>query len=430
MCGPAIDSKSGSAISSLASGASFAVDGTYANLSFGGEYLGGDSAGNLYGRGARSWTAALGGHVTGPPRAISGDDVLAPAHGATASASNTCGSDCVAFFEFGLSAPDCYMQANGSVTAAPAPGVNYPAYVYFGDSSGKFFAYDGTCTQKASQSLPQAVISSPIVFDAGINKPQTDEIFALLADSTKSQLAQFDFSSGKNGTGFTAPTDTSLGTPSAVGLAVDGTSLPARVAITFAGGMVRVLQISTSFTVSTIASRQLPSGIADAPAWYGSGANGTVGVAGQNGTLYLMDGSLGSLRSYALGGSIQGSPVADGQGDWFVGNDNGTVDEVPAIGSPQYSTLAFGGGQLGSIQSSVQVAPCNGGAWLCAYAPSTNGDLYGVNLSARDVVISACISTVPPACASDNPRLWVSAQVGSEASNKTVHVQGWSYYSP
>jgi hypothetical protein len=45
-------------------------------------------------------------------------------------------------------------------------------------------------------------------------------------------------------------------------------------------------------------------------------------------------------------------------------------------------------------------------------------------------VITACLTASSSNCSGDNPRLWTSVKVGDSVSPATVHVEGWSYYSP
>jgi hypothetical protein len=84
-------------------------------------------------------------------------------------------------------------------------------------------------------------------------------------------------------------------------------------------------------------------------------------------------------------------------------------------------------GGLGSARSSVQVAGCSAG--ICIYLGTLN-NAYLVALNARAAKLNACLSDTPPACSGDNPRLWAKVEVGSAGAPQTVHVQGWSYYSP
>jgi hypothetical protein len=84
---------------------------------------------------------------------------------------------------------------------------------------------------------------------------------------------------------------------------------------------------------------------------------------------------------------------------------------------------------MGRVGSSVQVAGCRSGNAICIYLGTTN-NAYLIALDARDAKLAACLSNTPPACSGGNPRLWTQVEVGANGSPQTVHVQGWSYYSP
>jgi hypothetical protein len=173
---------------------------------------------------------------------------------------------------------------------------------------------------------------------------------------------------------------------------------------------------------------QLSTGLSAAPAWCCAGSGSSIGVGGQNATLYVLSVGLSQLGAYQLGGAINHSPMADGAGDWFAAADDGNLYEVAAIQSGPYVPIVFGAGQFGIIGSGIQLGAC--GAWICAYLGSSSGGVYTVQLDARSAVVSVCISAAPPACSGENPRLWASVQVGSATSQQTVHVSSWSYYSP
>jgi hypothetical protein len=83
---------------------------------------------------------------------------------------------------------------------------------------------------------------------------------------------------------------------------------------------------------------------------------------------------------------------------------------------------------LGQVMSSVQVGGCPTG--ICIYLGAMNSNAFMVALDARHAQLIACLSSAPPACSSDNPRLSAQVEVGIAGSPQTVHIQGWSYYSP
>jgi hypothetical protein len=217
-----------------------------------------------------------------------------------------------------------------------------------------------------------------------------------------------------------------LDAANAVGFAVDQSSLPARLAVTFAGGMVETVQVNANRSLSELATTSVPSGIADAPAWC-CGATPTEIAVAQTGGLYLFNGSLSLQASYGiLGASLPTSPAADAAGDWFVSASNGYVYELPAVGaSPTW--IALGRGTMGQLSSAAVVSGCPTG--ICIYTASMDGGLDLIALDARDAVITACLTSSPPSCSGANPRLWAHVEVGAGGDPRTVHIRGWSYYS-
>jgi hypothetical protein len=261
----------------------------------------------------------------------------------------------------------------------------------------------------------------------GQDGSRSDEIYAVTYDGTSSWFRHFRYSvNGGSATLAQAPA-LQLTASRAVGLAVDRKFLPARVAITFAGGQVTLVQIQSGYGMQWLANGQIPAGIADAPYWCCDGSPSQIGVAQTNG-LYVLDANqdLKVVASYPVGTTISGSPAADSSGDWFFGADNGNVYEVPAIQSTP-TLVTFGSGQLGQVRSSVQLGACAAG--ICLYMGSLNGNSYIVPLDARNAVMTACISSAPPSCSGANPRLRAQVEVGTAGNPNTVHVQGWAYYS-
>jgi len=431
---------------------SFTVDGSHSVVSRSGQalydfYLVGSSAGRLYqfnfGNSSPNWSLPLPGGVSGPPLAVSdlgaccSDDIeiLAPLSKGSNSPPECSAGGCVASLaEDGTSTPDglCYMAANGSVSAAPAVGVNNPTVAFFGDSTGSLFAYlateSGNCAAQASTGpVGQPVVSGPVVF-AGptTGSSKSDEIYVLMSDGTSSELVRYVYTV-KNGVS-TLSEAASLGQlpPNAVGMAVDGNSLPARIAVTYRDGRVSLVQLQTSFLMTLLRSGSIAPGIADSPAWCCGSSPNLIGVAQTHG-LYVLDTNLNVVSSFGLGNTtISGSPAGDRGGDWFFGADDGNVYEVPAISSAP-TIVSFGSGQLGQIRSSTRLGAC--GTKICIYFGSANGNAYMIPLDARDAVVTACISNTPPSCSGANPRLQASIEVGASQNPRTVHVQGWSYNS-
>jgi hypothetical protein len=328
------------------------------------------------------------------------------------------------------SLPDgtCYLPANGSVTAAPAEGVNNKAVLFFGDHTGSIFAYQATSTcstalaSNSSQSQP--VVAGPVVM-GNVANSLADEIYVVVSDSSGSALVHYEYVSSKKGKTLSLIASQPLPAAQAVGLTFDQQQqLPARAAVTFAGGSVAVVQIQTDFTMSTLSWKAFGLGIADAPAWCCGASPTLIGVA-QTHKLYVLDANLNVVSSYGVNTTISGSPVSDRGGDWFFGADDGNVYEVPSI-TPTPAILSLGSGQLGQVRSSTQIGDC--GTQICIYLGSANGNAYVIPLDARDALVTVCVSSAP-SCSAPNPGLWANIEVGASGSPQTVHVQGWSYYS-
>jgi hypothetical protein len=433
----------------LSSGA-YNLDGTHAASGLN-AYIVGDSGGTVhdYGFGQTTgWSLALGGSITAPATAMvdpSGPpdvSILVPvSHPTTAASGCDSSQTCVALLS-GLPGVKpslkCYMQANTAVVSAPAAGRNFPNLAYFGDAVGNVFAYvateDGDCALQASAPTTDGddgVLAGPLVMPGPGKKSGSDAVYVVVGDSVASYLDYYTYSvDAKTGPALTEVSSLPLPAPSAEGMAFDGTSLPVRLAITFAGGRVALVRIQTDFTMSVIANTSLGTSISDSPFWcHCPGSADVIGVGGRNGALYLLDPSLNTLAALPAGGpAISTTPQSDGLGDWLFGADDGYLYEAQQPRGQFAMTVVTRFGPMGgAVSSGAQVGGCPAG--LCAYLGSGTND-YIVQLDARDAVITSCISTAPPACSGANPRLWASVEVGAAGSPSTVHVQGWSYYSP
>jgi hypothetical protein len=307
-----------------------------------------------------------------------------------------------------------------------------PTIVFFGDRSGSVFAYPLTSSCSSSLAVnsdqTQAVVAGPVVFrNPYYGKSVVDEIYVVVADSSSSALVHYEFVTGKGGNSLSLIASRLLPTGQAVGLALDQPQLPARAAITFAGGTVAVVPIQTDFTMSPPSWKAFGLGIADAPAWCCGTSPNLIGVA-QTHNLYVLDINLNVVSSYGVNTTISGSPVADRGGDWFFGADDGNVYEVPVV-TPTPAILSLGSGQLGQVRSSAQIGDC--GTQICIYLGSANGNAYFIPLNARDAVLSACTapSATSPCSNGADVRLSAQVEIGSKDSPLTVQVQGWSYYS-
>ena len=452
-CAPVVDVHSVPQFPEIASApASFTIDGTHVMLPSLGrdEYLIGDLNGNLYeytyGSATPGWSVGVDGVLTGPPAAMLDNsvfgttilDLVPVSHPDDSGTSPNCGTRgfCVAVLqETPGSQPvlQCFMAADGKVTGRPAAGANLSSLAYFGDATGTMYAYapgsDDNCTQNAaSNPLAQPIVSGAFVFPGASGKKSTsDEIYVVASDGSGSTLVHFTYTQDKSGASLQTSDTLALPFPNATGVALEQATLPARIAVTFAGGQLAMAQVQSDFDLSLLATQAVPTTISGAPFWCHCPSGDVIGVGGNNG-LYLFDTGLKSLGSYAVAGTaINTAPTADSAGDWFVGADDGSVYEIQKPGS----TLTLGAkfGTLGAkVGSSATVAGCPSG--LCVYVGLRNGTAFLIPLDARDVTITACLSTSPPSCSGDNPRLWARAEVGVAGKPRTVHVTGWSYYSP
>lgn len=415
-------------------GAAFTVDGTHVVIGPGwnvNEYLVGDGS-SLYevpfGSSATNWTYDVGAALTGPPNAVI-DTTGAPHLLDLVPTTANCGSSpaCVQMLTESAGSPpsyQCSMSADDDVTARPQAGLRNPKEGYFGDASGKLYAYDmgftgdADCQLSASTVVADGlpIVAGPFVF-AGPSG--TDEVYVVASDGSQTEIAAYTFHNGALSS--TGTTNLPYGDVS--GAARDSSALPARLAITYGGGQVSLAQISATFSVSLAGSTTLPSGIESAPSWCQCPGGSLIGVGGQNGTLYVLNPSLALNGSFASGSSISTSPSSDAEGDWFFGASDSRLYYV----SP---AMVLGGRYRldGPIGSSAIAGLCPNG--LCVYVGTAGRHAYLLLFDTRSVVITACISTSPPTCSGDNPRLWVSARIGAPGAPRTVQILGWSYYSP
>ncbi len=443
-CGPVVDQRSLPALRPVASSSPFSVDASHVNVSGRDEYLVGDSGGTVFsylvGQSSPSWSQSLGGSMTGPPMAMPDASEspnisdLIPISGATAPPASgpACGSQCVALIEEDppgspVGQPLCYMATAAPVTTAPAPGgAPFPAVAFLGDASGALYAVSatesGSCARQASISTGYgAIVGGPIVFANG----SRDEVY-IVANASPSRFLHYTYRSG----GFNLADNMALPTSGAVGLALEQSTVSARLAITFGSGVVALVRVDSGFDPHTDAVGSVGTTVSNDPYWCHCPTGNLIGVAGTNGALYVLDTNLNLYASYVGGSPIRTSPSADGAGDWFFGADDGRLYAVQKPVGSTAMVLAGGWpyGRAGAIRSSPVAAPCAAG--ICIYFGSADSNLYLVSLDARAAVLNTCISTAPPACSGANPRLWTRVEVGVAGSPQTVHVQGWSYYSP
>jgi len=443
-CAPTVD-RSSQQFESVARSSQFTIDGTHAVLPGLNDYVVGDSGGSVfdypYGSDSPRWSLRLGGTVTATPLVMpdpsnSGQFLdLIPASGSACEPAAFCVS--VRSDDGSAATPglDCVMTASGLVQSQPASGgVNFPNIAFAGDAAGHLYTMDvtsGTCDNE-TPTLPTngPVVAGPLVFpcNTGCDGRRTDDVFVLTSSGGSSRLQSFAYTSRQ---GFTAAgSDLPLPWGNASGIAVESPTLPSRVAISFAGGQVEVVQIDASGNLSRTASVSLPASVGGAPYWcHCPGSANLIGVGGDNGHLYVLDSSLNSYATYAGSQAIRTTPAVDGAGDWYFGADNGHLYEVQKLpGGSAMVQAANLGSAGGAIGSSPVVGACQVG--ICVYLGSMDSHTYLVSLDARDAVLTACVSTAPPSCSGVNPRLWTSVEIGVAGDPQAVHVQGWSYYSP
>jgi hypothetical protein len=437
-----------------ASWSSFNVDGTRVQIGGRDEYLVGDAAGVVYQYDFGKSTPkalSLGGYLTGQPQAMldPSDPAnlvnLVPMHRPTRQASPSCsGGECVAVIvEVPGSAPRllCYMATNGAtVTAQPAAGSrNFPDLVFFGDTTGMLWAYrpvdrngsgegNGCSAIGPTAMTPenQAIVAGPVVIACtGCARP-TDEIYAVASRGASSYLVHFRYAPSVGGLSYVDRLPLPASDPKGMALPPSNSA----VAISFAAGQVAVAQIPASYSPWLSAVVNLQTAIGDAPYWCQGSCGDLIAVGGGNG-LYLRDAALNAVGTYPTGGpAIRKTPGTDGAGNWFFAANDGTDGYVYEVRQATMNlTKKYGplGGQAGG---STVVGSCHSGATVCIYLGLQNNRPTIVPLDNRQAVFGACISTAPPACSRDNPRLWARVEVGSAVSAQSVRVTGWSYYSP
>ena len=430
---------------------SFNQDGTRVSFpSLVDEYLVADSGAKLSafnnGSLAPRWTISLAATLTGPPAAMLDKPAhitnLVPIDDSKSHAS--CGGQnyCVhSLSETPGSTPSigCYMPSSGPVSAAPAGGAANQGTAFFGDSSGSVYAYslvqsDTGCTQQGnSQPIPgYAVVAGPVVF----GHSSEDEVYVVASNGANSLLVHFTYSPGSltYASGKLATSSINLPWPNAVGLALEGNTLPANLAITFAGGQVAVDRIPNGFAMQQPTSSALLMNIAEAPFWT---STGLIGVGGQTGSgggmLAVLDpnNNLNSWGTYALPAPVVRTPAYDGAGDWYVAAEDGYLYEIQGQGSMALAKRFVGSAGNG-IGSSPVVGLCPIGSvtGFCVYFASAN-QVFLAPLDARDLVLTANLVGTPSCLNRCNPRLWAQVEVGGSNSGRpAVHVWGWSYYSP
>src|ERR1700674_2943228 len=448
-CTCLIDWRSPQGFTRIASSNAFRVDGTHAVLSGLDDYVVGDSGGRLYDyplswKGVPRWTFDLGGSVTGPPLVMPDQtDVgayvdLIPASGPSCRNS----ADCVAVVSDDASTRSLLCStATGMVTGRPAMSKNFANVAFFGDSAGNVTAYAVPCGGGAGCAQDPdgpgcggglggyTIQQGPVVLPCSGCGRATDEVYFVVAPrgGGNSQLAYFRYTLSR---GFTnGPQTWNLPWANATGIAVEpgGT----RIAITFQGGGVEVVQVDANGNPARVAMKTLPRGvsISGAPYWCACpGPTNLIGVGGDDGSLYLLlpNANLQLYARSAAGPRIRTTPAPDAAGNWYFAADDGRLYEVQkAAGTSLRLAASFG--SASAFRSSPVIGACQQD--ICVYLASTDARAYLVDLDARDVVITACLGTTASGCSGVNPQLWTSVEIGVANNPQVVHVQRWSYYS-
>ena len=271
-------------------------------------------------------------------------------------------------------------------------------------------------------SLP--IVAGPLAFDCVSScGGAADEVYVVISDNGRSFLNRYTYGSGK-----LVPAE-SLLLPwaNAIGLAASGPNLAANLVITFQGGGVASVPVGTNGRFGPLDSATVTGSISDAPYWCTLCGN-RIGVGTSSG-LYVLDSALNLYAAPSAGSPrISTVPQADGAGNWYFGADDGYVYLAQVQSAQSVTRNRFG--PMSQIGSSVQVDDCNGSTWICVYAGAVNHNAYLIPLDAHDAVLTACVSSAPPECASGvNPRLWTRVEIGVAADPRAVHVQGWSYFA-
>lgn len=420
------------------SSAHFNLDGVHAQANGFNEYVVGDSSGSVYdyrfGSFAPRWTQVLNGTLTGSPLVIPDPsnggrlvDVY-PMAGAVCQRQATCID---VWRDSGSSRNhQCTIAPGGSGPAMAGTSAAFAGFIYYAQGTALGLSDVSGTDCDASQSVnnisgSRQAVAGPIALRCASCNRTTDMVYTVVSDSVSSRLVSYSFSNGNGGNNnFNVSSQGSVALPwlDVTGIAASASTLPATIAMTFTGGGVAVAQLNVNGGI-TLITRSVPGGISASPYWCAACGN-LFGVGGQNGVLYLFNSAGTVVATYSTGSPINTSPGTDGAGNWYVATDNGYVHELQnGQGLVQVESY----GQMSTFGSSPQIGACSTG--ICIYLGAQDGSLYLVPLDARKAVLSACITTSPPACSGANPRLWASVEVGAIGSPQTVHVEGWSYYS-
>ena len=441
-CEAIVDSRSSAALASVASGQQFVLDGDHAQLAGLNDYVVGDSGGNVfdytYGSGLKRWSLALGGSITATPMVMPDPsdpgeflDVI-PASGSTCAPASFC--DVVVSDGGSSSTPtlQCTLGSPAAIEVQAAAGRQIANVAYSANAAGDLYAIgvtsSGVCDAEAQISAGDPIVAGPVAFSCknACGGQPADDVVVLTSNGSVSHVLTYRYTSKK---GFAILRSLTLPWPGLSGIAQDGGALPVRLAVSFTGGTVALVQVDASAVPTLAGSVTLPAAFAGAPYWCQCpGSTNLIGVGGDNGTLYVLNTNLAVFATYAGGHAIGTAPTADAMGDWYFGAADGRLYEVAKVNGTSLVQVAAYGSAGAAITSAPVMGACPVG--LCVYLASTDQHAYLVSLDARAAVVTSCISSAPPTCSGANPRLWTSVEIGVAGNPQTVHVEGWSYYSP
>lgn len=454
-------------------GGAYNVNGMHEVTAVHNGFVVGDSNGMLrsypFGSSSAEWTIATGGAVTGPALGLP-DPNDYPDIGLAvpdADSSTGCSGHCVMLFnQRATGAPSrvCVMPSVSTVINQPAAEVapsgspSFPSYVFFVDSDGHLYVYDGSsdgsCAAQADleTSLGGTIVGQPLVYTGvSTSKSSTDtktaDIFAVVSGPTWTNLDEWQYAETTSASGTTK----SLVAVASTGIPVDGQasvsgpsgapSLGAtvRLAVAGASGQTAFGRITVSsskqgpvYALSSSGGPGVGGPVVAAPYWCHCPGGDAIGVGSANGSFYLLDTSLNLTHDYSVGAPIRTTPTADVNGDWYVGADDGNVYdvEVPTTGMQMFNAAVFPLG--GAIRSAPVEGAC--GTGICLYfGSSTAGGAFVKIGTIRIIDLRACVTSAPSSVScSANPRLWTRAKIGPAAlvGGSGISVQGWSYYSP
>ena len=455
-------------------GGAFNFDGIHDTSAGHDRYLVTSSSGFLYSYSfgqTAGWSISVGGAPTAPPVTVPAVNGSNPLLLVPVASHSGCSGACVAVFNDPVGVPTfrCTLDAAGTVSSGPATEVaaagapNFPGYIFIADSTGRLSVYDdvSSCEQpNENRSFGGSEVGAPLVFTGPVRSrgPTTtvaDEIFLLVNSGSATSLQQWEYmETTDTREGDVTPSLVRVGsTPlagnvggNATGYAVSSTApiagTPLQLVAAGAAGELATVQITMnrgpSYAATSGFTGGLPGGISRPPYWcHCPGGQDLIGVGSSNGSLYLLSAQLAIQWSYngqADGApAINTTPMADSNGDWYFGTNDGSVYdvEIPMSGPQMFKAAKFGP-ERGVIASSPIVGACLGGP--CLYFASSTAGAYFAQLGGTRIIdLQACVSAASGSttCAA-NPHLWARVEVGSPAilRGSGVLVQGWSFYSP